>query len=129
MIQICCSELPSVRAAQARLELAAPVVYDDRLGIAERIHHEEAAVGSDIPARMNVSRHVITLEELLPIRDVHATNRQKLFEGEYVTGDVHASWDVAPDGRFLVVNPLRNTQTIVMHDWRGELEARVRGAH
>jgi len=28
-----------------------------------------------------------------------------------------------------VVNPLRNTQTIVVHDWRGELEARLRGSH
>ena len=66
------------------------------------------------------------LTRLLPVRprvhcgdvslgaeDVHVTNRQKLFEGDYVTGDVHASWDVAPDGRFLVVNPLRNTETIV----------------
>ena len=61
--------------------------------------------------------------------DVHVASRQKLFEGDYVTGDVHASWDVAPDGRFLVVNPLRNTETIVVHDWRGELQARLSGAH
>ena len=61
--------------------------------------------------------------------DVHVANRQKLFDGDYVVGDIHASWDVAPDGRFLVVNPLRNTQTIVVHDWRGELQARLRGAH
>ena len=65
----------------------------------------------------------------LGAEDVHVTKRQKLFDGDYVTGDVHASWDVAPDGRFLVVNPLRNTETIVMHDWRDELQARLRNAH
>ncbi len=74
-------------------------------------------------------REFIAATVSLGAENVHVTNRQKLFEGDYVTGDVHASWDVAPDGRFLVVNPLRNTQTIVVHDWRGELEARLRGAH
>ena len=61
--------------------------------------------------------------------DVHVASRQKLFEGDYVVGDIHASWDVAPDGRFLVVNPLRNIQTIVVHDWRGELQNRLRSAN
>jgi eukaryotic-like serine/threonine-protein kinase len=60
---------------------------------------------------------------------VHVANRQKLFEGDYVIGDIHASWDVAPDGRFIVVNPLRNTETIVVHDWHGELEARLNSSH
>ncbi|HKN69290.1 MAG TPA: hypothetical protein VJW73_23585, partial [Gemmatimonadaceae bacterium] len=62
-------------------------------------------------------------------RELHVARREKLFEGDYVTGDVHASWDVAPDGRFLVVNPLRNAQTIVVHDWRDELQARLSSAH
>jgi hypothetical protein len=60
---------------------------------------------------------------------VRVANRQKLFEGDYVIGDIHANWDVAPDGRFLVVNTLRNTQTIVVHDWRGELQTRLRSAN
>ena len=65
----------------------------------------------------------------LGAEDIQVAKRQKLFEGDYALGDIHADWDVAPDGRFLVVNPLRNTQTIVVHDWRGELEARLRGSH
>jgi Tol biopolymer transport system component len=65
----------------------------------------------------------------LGAEDVHVVNRQKLFQGDYVRGDIHANWDVAPDGRFLVVNPLRNTQTIVVHDWRGELQSRLRSAN
>jgi Tol biopolymer transport system component len=65
----------------------------------------------------------------LGAEDVRVANRQKLFEGDYVIGDIHANWDVAPDGRFLVVNPLRNTQTIVVHDWRGELQTRLRSAN
>src|SRR5436309_1783327 len=72
MNQMCCSQaLSSVSAAQARLELAPPIVYDDRLRVAKRIHHEEAAVGRDVPTRVYVPQHVISLEELLPVRDVH----------------------------------------------------------
>jgi len=75
------------------------------------------------------SRDFIAATLSLGAEDVRVTNRQKLFEGDYVTGDIHASWDVAPDGRFLVVDPLRNTETIVVHDWRGELQSRLRSAN
>ncbi|HMA01738.1 MAG TPA: hypothetical protein VKP02_05180, partial [Gemmatimonadaceae bacterium] len=73
-------------------------------------------------------REFIAATLTLGAEDVHVANRQKLFEGDYVIGDVHASWDVAPDGRFLAVKPLRNTQTIVVHDLSGELQARLHNA-
>jgi serine/threonine-protein kinase len=55
-------------------------------------------------------------------------SREYLFSGEYPSGGVHANWDVAPDGRFLIPKPVGDgPQTVYVHDWRIELLARVGG--
>ncbi len=60
---------------------------------------------------------------------VRVLSREKLFEGLYPFGSIHQSWDVAPDGRFLVTkSPADNFEILVVHDWRSELLARLRAA-
>jgi len=42
--------------------------------------------------------------------DPGASRPEKLFEGEYVRGTGSKTWDVAPDGRFLMKRVLRRAQ-------------------
>ena len=45
-----------------------------------------------------------------------------LFEGDYALDDVlHAPFDVAPDGTFLLVRPVREVRTVVIRDFRTEM--------
>jgi Tol biopolymer transport system component len=56
------------------------------------------------------------------------TSRQQLFEGAYSLSQiVHAPYDIAPDGKHLVlIKPMNsNAQTIVVHDWWRTLRERA----
>jgi len=45
-----------------------------------------------------------------------------LFEGDYALDDVlHVPFDVAPDGTFLMVRPVRTVRTVVIRDFRTEM--------
>ena len=58
--------------------------------------------------------------------DPGAAKPEKLFEGDYVRSGGEKSWDVAPDGRFLMRKPVRSQYTInVVLNWTEELKARV----
>ena len=55
------------------------------------------------------------------------TSRVALFTGNFVFQNVHANYDVSPDGtEFLLLKEGgAESQTIVIHDWRTELRART----
>jgi Tol biopolymer transport system component len=62
---------------------------------------------------------------------VAVTGTRILFEGDYALEDVlHAPFDVAPDGTFLLVRPVRQVRTVVIRDFSIEMRnqlARQRG--
>ena len=50
------------------------------------------------------------------------TGSRVLFEGDYALDDVlHAPYDVAPDGTFLLVRPVRTVRTVIIRDFRTEM--------
>jgi eukaryotic-like serine/threonine-protein kinase len=52
--------------------------------------------------------------------------RRTAWTGEFLANVTHANYDVAPDGRFLVIRRAgAESQTIVVHNWVRELRARV----
>ena len=55
--------------------------------------------------------------------------RQQLFDGAYIldAGNVHPNFDLAPDGQHLLLLKPTNLEmrTIVVHDWKYELRARI----
>lgn len=54
-------------------------------------------------------------------------SRSSVHEGSYPTGSVHASWDVAQDGRLLLRKSVgERSRFVVVHDWRTEVLARLR---
>jgi len=57
------------------------------------------------------------------------SDRQVLFEGNFVTTYVHANFDISPDGkRFLMLKAGgAAVQTTVVYDWLAELRARIAG--
>jgi eukaryotic-like serine/threonine-protein kinase len=57
------------------------------------------------------------------------TERQVLFEGNYVFNYVHANYDISPDGQhFLLLKASGATvQATVVYDWRAELRAKTVG--
>ena len=60
---------------------------------------------------------------------VSVTSRVTVHTGAYPTGVIHASWDIAPDGRLLVIKPVGEpSQIVVVHDWRVELRALAKSA-
>ncbi len=49
-------------------------------------------------------------------------------KGDYLTDSSHPNWDVAPDGRFLMLKRAgAEAQTIVVHNWGRELRERTAG--
>jgi eukaryotic-like serine/threonine-protein kinase len=59
--------------------------------------------------------------------DPGASRPAKLFEGDYVRSRGEKSWDVAPDGRFLMRKAIRAEYSInVVLNWAEELRARMR---
>lgn len=54
--------------------------------------------------------------------------RRVLLSGDYLADASHANYDVAPDGRFLLLRRAgAETQTIVVHNWGRELRERTAG--
>ena len=54
--------------------------------------------------------------------------RKTLFTGDYRTDTTHPSWDVAPDGRFLMLKRAgAATQMVVVHQWARVLRSRLAG--
>ena len=52
--------------------------------------------------------------------------RQVLVTGDYLTDSSHPNWDVAPDGRFLLLKRAgAESQTIVVHNWGRELREKT----
>ncbi len=50
------------------------------------------------------------------------TGTRTLFEGDYSLDDaLHVPFDVAPDGTFLLVRPVREVRTVVIRDFRTEM--------
>ncbi|HJR36671.1 MAG TPA: protein kinase, partial [Gemmatimonadales bacterium] len=50
------------------------------------------------------------------------TGTRVLFEGDYALDDVlHGPFDIAPDGTFLLVRPVRTVRTVVIRDFRTEM--------
>jgi hypothetical protein len=61
------------------------------------------------------------------LAQLRVMSRAKVLEGLYPSGIVHASWDVAPDGRFLVLKAMgESVDIIVIHDWRTEFLSRMK---
>jgi serine/threonine-protein kinase len=58
------------------------------------------------------------------------TGRSELFADTYMFAQApHANYDVSPDGtRFLMVKSAELPELLVVHGWRSELQARMRGA-
>jgi serine/threonine-protein kinase len=55
-------------------------------------------------------------------------SRTTLATGEYLTDSSHPSWDVAPDGRLLMLKRAgAEAQVIVVHNWGRELSERTAG--
>jgi serine/threonine protein kinase/Tol biopolymer transport system component len=53
---------------------------------------------------------------------VTVTGTRTLFEGDYALDDaLHAPFDVAPDGTFLLVRPVREVRTVIIRDFRTEM--------
>jgi Tol biopolymer transport system component len=59
--------------------------------------------------------------------DIAVVRRDSLFTGDYGTWLGHAAYDVAPDGKhLLLLRPVDDsTRTIVVHNWGAELRARL----
>ncbi len=54
--------------------------------------------------------------------------RSVALTGDYLTDASHASYDIAPDGRFLMLRRAgAESQTVIVHNWRRELRERTRG--
>lgn len=58
------------------------------------------------------------------------TGRERvLFEGDYVSHRYHSGYDVAPDGRFLMIEPsedeLAEQTYVIVENWFSELRRRV----
>ena len=54
--------------------------------------------------------------------------RKIMFTGDYLTDTTHPNWDVAPDGRFLMLKRGgAPSQMVVVHQWARELRARLAG--
>jgi Tol biopolymer transport system component len=52
--------------------------------------------------------------------------RQVVLTGDYLTDSSHPNWDVAPDGRFLMLKRAgAESQTIVVHNWGRELREKT----
>jgi serine/threonine-protein kinase len=52
--------------------------------------------------------------------------RKTVLTGEYLTDSSHPNWDVAPDGRFLLLKRAgAESQTIVVHNWARELREKT----
>jgi serine/threonine-protein kinase len=52
--------------------------------------------------------------------------RQVMLTGDYLTDSSHPNWDVAPDGRFLMLKRAgAESQTIVVHNWGRELREKT----
>ena len=52
--------------------------------------------------------------------------RQVMLTGDYLTDSSHPNWDVAPDGRFLMLKRAGDdAQTIVVHNWARELREKT----
>jgi hypothetical protein len=52
--------------------------------------------------------------------------RQVMLTGDYLTDSSHPNWDVAPDGRFLMLKRAgAESQTIVVHNWARELREKT----
>ena len=52
--------------------------------------------------------------------------REVMLTGEYLTDSSHPNWDVAPDGRFLMLKRAgAESQTIVVHNWARELREKT----
>ena len=52
--------------------------------------------------------------------------RQVMMTGDYLTDSSHPNWDVAPDGRFLLLKRAgAESQTIVVHNWGRELREKT----
>jgi Tol biopolymer transport system component len=48
--------------------------------------------------------------------------------GDYLTDASHPNWDIAPDGRFLMLKRAgAESQTIVVHNWARELREKTAG--
>ncbi|MEO7648186.1 MAG: hypothetical protein ABIV11_08135, partial [Gemmatimonadaceae bacterium] len=53
--------------------------------------------------------------------------RSVALTGDYLTDASHASYDIAPDGRFLMLKRAgAESQTVIVHNWRRELRERTR---
>jgi Tol biopolymer transport system component len=56
--------------------------------------------------------------------------RATVLTGDYLTDSSHPNWDVAPDGRFLLLRRAGDaSQTIVVHNWARELREKTEGRH
>jgi Tol biopolymer transport system component len=54
--------------------------------------------------------------------------RATMLSGDYLTDSSHPNWDVAPDGRFLLLKRAGDaSQTIVVHNWGRELREKTAG--
>jgi eukaryotic-like serine/threonine-protein kinase len=52
--------------------------------------------------------------------------RSEVLAGDYLTDATHPNYDVAPDGRFLMLRRAgEESQTVVVHNWRRELRERT----
>lgn len=52
--------------------------------------------------------------------------RKTVLTGDYLTDSSHPNWDVAPDGRFLMLKRAgAESQTIVVHNWARELREKT----
>jgi hypothetical protein len=54
------------------------------------------------------------------------TGQAQLFAGDFVTGGGHATYDVSPDGKSLLMLrpvPAKGEQIVVVHNWAATLRA------
>ena len=69
---------------------------------------------------------VVKVEVTTGARSTVGVRREGL-PGDYLTDASHASYDVTPDGRFLMLKRAgAEAQTIVVHNWRRELRGKRR---
>jgi hypothetical protein len=56
------------------------------------------------------------------------THTDTVFKGEFTPYFPHADYDVSPDGsHVLLVLPVTSAQWLVVHNWKAELRAKLRG--
>jgi serine/threonine-protein kinase len=71
------------------------------------------------------------LAEIIRVRittepDFSIETREEVASGDYLTDSSHPNWDVAPDGRFLLLRRAgEDAQTIIVHNWAHELRAKT----